>query len=76
MKLISTWILYAVDSAAINNLNQTSNNTSEYVSTGGIHPAYFLGTVLFIIFIMTVLLLIKILNLKHSEISGNKNNKQ
>jgi hypothetical protein len=73
MKLLSLFIFYTVDSVNVVTVNPTSDKTSEFISTGGIQPAYFLGAVLFIIFIMIALLMIKIMNLKHSEkIENNK----
>lgn len=71
MRIINTALTYFKDKVNIDTLEQTANKTAEYISTGGIQPAYFLGTVLFIIFIMIALLLIKIMNIKQSEKSGN-----
>jgi hypothetical protein len=76
MKLGSTLILYAIDSVNADTLSRTTDKTREFISTGGIHPAYFLGAVLFIIIIMVALQMIKIMNLKQSENIGNKTNKE
>jgi hypothetical protein len=65
--LFASGILYTADSVKIDTLNRVIGKTNEFVSTGGIQPAYFLGTVLFIIFIMIAMLLIKIINIKHDE---------
>ena len=74
--LLSTGIIFTADSVKIDTLNQITNKTNELVSTGGIQPAYFLGTVLFIIFIMIAILLIKIMNVKHNETLRINNNGQ
>lgn len=54
--------------------NVSKNN--EFTSTGGIEPVYFLGSVLFIIFIMIALLIIRIANLQQNEIVDNKNKQE
>ncbi len=74
--LLSTGIIFTAESVKIDTLNQITNKTNELVSTGGIQPAYFLGTVLFIIFNMIAILLIKIMNVKHNETLRTNNNGQ
>lgn len=76
MILLSTGTIFTADSVKIGTLNHISDKTNELVSTGGIQPAYFLGTVLFIILIMIALLLMKIMNIKQNEILRTNNNGQ
>ncbi len=53
-------------------LSSAISSNSEFISTGGIQPVYFLSAVLFIIFIMIALLLIRISNMKSQDESVKK----
>jgi len=46
---------------------------NENISTGGLSKGFFLGTVLFLIFIMIMILVIKILNSETNKKAGKEN---
>ncbi len=67
-------ILLVQGSVKTDTINKISVKSEPYTATGGIQPEYFLGGILFIILIMTLMLIIKISNIKQKDLTNIQDN--